>query len=143
MPRAPLASTASRRIAAGAAHDAAARMAAGAAEIQTADRHRVLRRARDRPQHQELVERELAVMPVTARDAELALDVRRQQQLRCDHLGRRSRRVALEDAERALEKLGARRIGARARVERRVLHDRREHVLAGGRQRLVVHASES
>ena len=78
-----------RRVAPGGTHDAATGMAAGAAQVQAVHGHRVLRRAGHRSQHQELIERELAVMPVAAGDAELPLDVRRQQQLGCDDLRRR------------------------------------------------------
>ena len=63
-----------RRILSGATHDATTGVAAGAAEIETVHRHRVLGRAWDGPQHQELVERQLAMMPMTAADAELPLD---------------------------------------------------------------------
>src|SRR5689334_10206058 len=80
------------------------------------------------------------MMPMAAADAELALDVRRQQQLRCNDLGPKSRRVALQHPERAVEKFGARCVGAGTWVERCVLNDCRENVLAGGSQRLVVHA---
>src|SRR4026209_2450513 len=80
------------------------------------------------------------MMPMTAAAAELPLDVRGPQQLRCDHLGSQSRRVALENAERAVEKFGARGIGAGTWVERCILNDCRENMLTGGSQCLVVHA---
>ena len=68
----------------------------------------LFRSARHRAQHHELVEGELAVVPVAARQAELALQVGGQQQLRGDHLPADAGRVALEHAERALEERAAR-----------------------------------
>ena len=77
-------------------------------------RRRVLRGARHRPQHQQLVESQLAVVPVTAGDAELAFDVDRQSAARPR---RRARRMPgawrSSTVERALEELAARRVRAR------------------------------
>jgi hypothetical protein len=52
-----------------------------AAEVQPVERHPVLRRAANRANEHELVQRQFAVVPVAAGDMELALDIRRRQQL--------------------------------------------------------------
>jgi hypothetical protein len=79
-----------RRVAAGRAHDAAAGVAAGTAEIEAGDGRRVVCRARYRTQHEELVEGELAVMPVAAADPHPALDVGGREQLGMTTFARRS-----------------------------------------------------
>ena len=66
-----------RGIAAGSAHHTAARMAAGPAQKQPGNRRLVLRRARQRTHHEELVEGEIRMMPVSAGDPKLLLDIDR------------------------------------------------------------------
>ena len=55
-----------RRVLAGGAGDAAARMGSGAAQVQPVDRRAVLRPAEDRPHREQLIERRLAVKDVPA-----------------------------------------------------------------------------
>src|SRR5262245_55548333 len=74
-----------RGVAPGEPHHPAARMAAGTTQEKARERCLILRRARYRPRHEELIERQLRVVPVPADDAELALDIARQQQLRRTH----------------------------------------------------------
>ena len=69
-----------RGIAARGAHHAAAGVTARAAQEQARQRRAVLRGARHRPHHEELIEGEFAVMPMTAADAKFLLDVERRQQ---------------------------------------------------------------
>src|SRR5580658_3095288 len=83
-------------VAAGQAEHATSRVTAGAAQEQPADRRSVGGSARHRAQHEDLVERELGVVPVTAADANLALDVGRSEQLRTAHARAQSRSEALE-----------------------------------------------
>src|SRR4029077_7347021 len=70
-----------RRVATGKPHYAAARVTARAAEVEARDRCAVLRGARHRTQHEELIERELGVVPVASGHAELALQILRREQL--------------------------------------------------------------
>src|SRR5690606_2687592 len=56
-----------RGVASARAADPAARMRAGSAEPQPVERHAVLRGTRDRADEQELVERQLGMVPVPAR----------------------------------------------------------------------------
>ena len=55
-----------------------------------------MRRTRDRPQHHELIERQLAVVPMAAGDAELLFDIGGRQQLRVLHQFADAGRVLLE-----------------------------------------------
>src|SRR5512145_135807 len=103
-------------------------MAARTAEIESGHRHRILRGTRDGPQHHELVERQLAVVPVAAADTELALDVDRQQQFRRDDVTAQPRYVSLEYGQCALEEPVPGRVGVRPGIERRVLDYGRQHV---------------
>ena len=59
------------------AHDPAPGMAAGPAQEQARQRRAVLSGARHRPDHEELVEGEFAVVPMAAADPKLLLDVER------------------------------------------------------------------
>src|SRR5690606_41438741 len=63
------------------AADPAARVRAGSAEPQPVERHAVLRGTRDRADEQELVERQLGMVPVPARHAEFGLEIGGRQQL--------------------------------------------------------------
>src|SRR5580658_2827828 len=85
-----------RGIASGRSHDPAAGMTAGAAQIQPSHRRRVLCRTGHGPHHQKLIERQLAVVPVAADDAKLALDIGRRQQLRGSDRAAQTRRVLLD-----------------------------------------------
>jgi hypothetical protein len=69
------------RIAPGYAHDTPARMRTGSAKEQTFQGRSVLGRARDGPHHQELVQRQFRVVPMTAGYPELTLEILRSQQL--------------------------------------------------------------
>ena len=63
------------------AHDAAAGMRRRAAHIEVANRRRVLRPSRGRPQKEQLLERQLALEDVAFRQAPLALEIERRQHL--------------------------------------------------------------
>src|ERR1700691_2882130 len=70
-----------RRVVARESHHAATRMTARAAEEEPLERRAILRRAHHRADHEELIERQLRVMPVAATDAKLCLDVLWREQL--------------------------------------------------------------
>ena len=113
-------------------------MTACAAQEESPQRSAILRRARDRTDHEELIERQLHVMPVAAADAELRLDVLRREQLCRAYRVAESRRVSLEREQDSIQELltllpvpsPGNRVGS-------VLHDGREHVPAGRRQARV------
>ena len=63
--------------------DKIARMRAGATQVESVERHRVLRRTADRARKQELIQCQFAVVPVPARDAKLLFDVDRGQHFGC------------------------------------------------------------
>src|ERR1700734_1204997 len=85
-----------RRIAAGNAHDPAAGMATRPTQVQATDRGAILGGARHRADDEELIERQLGVMPMSAADAKLALDIRRAQEPGSLDAGAQPRRAALE-----------------------------------------------
>src|ERR1700684_3311506 len=91
-----LANECTRGIAAGDAHDAAARVTAGAAQVQPPQWRAILGGTGHRSHDEELVERQRSAMPVSAADARLPLDVRRSQQLRGFDAGAQPGRAALE-----------------------------------------------
>src|ERR1700690_238703 len=88
-----------RRIAPGNAHHASSGMAAGAAQIQARKRCAVLRGTRHRPDHEELIEGELAMMPMAAADAKFLLDIERRQQFRGDDAAAQSGRIPLQGVD--------------------------------------------
>jgi hypothetical protein len=59
-------------------------MTARAAQEQAPDRRIVLRGAMQRPHHERLVDRQLAVVPVALHGPELRLDIGRRQELIAD-----------------------------------------------------------
>src|SRR5277367_5281212 len=87
------------RVATGEPHHAAARVRAGAADIEAFDRGAVLRDAGHRADHEELVEGEVAMMPMAAGDAELPLDIDRGQQLTARDQAAQARGMALDRAD--------------------------------------------
>src|ERR1700683_3605548 len=94
-----LANECTRGIAAGDAHDAAARVTAGAAQIQPVQWRAILGGTGHRSHDEELIKRQLGVMPVSAADAKLRLDVCRSEQLRGFDAGAQPGRAALERIE--------------------------------------------
>ena len=71
-------------------------MTAGTAEEQPFERSAVLGRAGHGPHHEELIEGQIAVMPVTAADAKLPLHVQRGQELHTRDGAAQARRHALD-----------------------------------------------
>ena len=71
-------------------------MATRSTQVQAADRRAILGRARHRTHDEELIERQLGVMPVSAADAKLALDIRGAQQFGGLNAGAQPGRAALE-----------------------------------------------
>ena len=113
-------------------------MSAGAAQVEPVQRHGVLRSTADGPDEQELVEREFAVVPVPACDMELFLDVGRGQRFAGGDALLDVGRIPGDRCHDGVEERLPRRIRpAAVQRIRRVLHDRREHMLARGRERLV------
>src|SRR5690554_6824213 len=69
--------------------DPAARMPAGTAEIEPSNRRSILLEAAGRAQQKDLIETHLAMVPMTAGQQELALQIlRRQYLLRTDTIGK-------------------------------------------------------
>src|ERR1017187_4055875 len=66
-------------------HHSASRVAAGAAQEQARQRRAMLRGSRNGTNHEKLIERQFAMMPVTAVDAVFLFDVDRRQQFRFEH----------------------------------------------------------
>src|ERR1700733_9510720 len=120
-----LANERTRRIATGDAHDAAARVTAGTAQVQPAQWRAILRGTRHRSHDEELVERQLSVMPVSAADAKLPLDVRRGQQLRGFDAGAQPACAALERLDDQIREARALVLPAGGKLIRSVLHHRR------------------
>ena len=56
-------------------------MTPGSAQIEPVHRHRVLGRARHRPQHHELIQRQFGMVPVASGNSELCFNVCRRQEL--------------------------------------------------------------
>ena len=80
---------------------AAARMAAGAAQdTSPVDGRPVLRGPGHRPDHEELIEGQVPVMPVSAADPKFLLDVERRQHLGALTMLAQPRRIALEQHPR-------------------------------------------
>src|SRR4249920_2114351 len=94
-------------IAAGDAHDTAARMAAGATQIQTVDRRAVLRRARQWTDKEELIEAHRGVVPVTAGHAEFGFDIEGRKQLGVSDQVANARRVAFKRRQDRVQAAGA------------------------------------
>src|SRR3990170_3942237 len=93
-PHRPVLQDLPRRVVSRRAHDAASGMGSRSAEVQVLDRRAILGPARDRPEEEELVRRELAVEDVPAREAELPLQIQRRQYLAVeDRLGQVRREV--------------------------------------------------
>src|SRR3546814_7292829 len=84
------------------ADDIAAGVRRSAAEIEAADRQPVAREAVHRPQAQHLVDGELAVVPMAAGGAGLALDVGGGQHVLSQDEAAQARREGLEAAEHAV-----------------------------------------
>src|SRR3546814_20218081 len=100
------------------ADDIAAGVRRSAAEIEAADRQPVAREAVHRPQAQHLVDGELAVVPMAAGGAGLALAVGGGQHVLSPDEAAPARREGLEAADTAVGELPARRPGeARAGQE--------------------------
>src|SRR4051812_40956864 len=98
-------------------------MRSGTTEIEISHWRRVLRGTVRGPQHQELVERELTVMPVPAGHAELAFEVERRQQLSGDDQRTQAGCMLFEHIENAFLELLAMGIPAAFDVVWRVLND--------------------
>src|SRR5207244_4952817 len=122
-----------RRVATGKSHDATARMTACAAEVEARDRRAVLRGTRHRTEHEELIERELRVMPVPARHAELALEILRGEELARLDAVPQPRGVDRESLDDAVGEGLAPALPAARERRGCVLHDHRHDLLTGRR----------
>ena len=86
------------------AHDATAWMATGSAQEQSNQWRAVLRGAGHGPHHQELIEGQVAMMPMAAVYTKFALDVARCQQFCAEDRRPQSRCVSLERGNRDVGK---------------------------------------
>ena len=82
-----------RRIVAGRAGDAAARMCARAAMVEAAERSAIISIAKHRTCPEQLIERECAMEDVAAKKAELLFQIERAQRLGCDDARQQTRPV--------------------------------------------------
>src|SRR5579863_9361941 len=127
-----------RGVASGNTHDPASRMTSCPAQEQTLERRAVLGGSRNRTNHQELIEGQVPVVPVAAADAKLLLHIGRRQQLRTDDAAAQTGGKSFQRVQcRVREALPAAVPTLLERI-RRVLHDGRQHMLSGRRQRGVI-----
>src|ERR1035441_10584735 len=96
-----------RGIASGNPHDPSPGMAAGAAQVQARQRCAVLRGTRHRPDHEELIEGEFAMMPMAAADAKFLLDIERREQFRGDDAVAQSRRMPRQGVDAQVRETSA------------------------------------
>ena len=113
-------------------------MATSAGEPQPCDRRAILRGGLERTQPEQLIDGDLAVMPVAAGDAKFALEVYGRQQFRVQNLRAQARGVAREHIERRGEETWAARVPTAREIAGRVLHDCGEHLLARRREARVM-----
>ena len=102
------------------------------------DRRAVFRPTRDRPQEQQLLERELALKDVALAQSPFALEIERRDDLPVQNQRLQIGRVLRERVDDGVAEPLALVVPGRAfQVIRRVLHETRHHVFAGRRDRRV------
>src|SRR5258705_2712397 len=84
-----------RGVVAGGAGDAAAGMRAASAMVETPQGSAIIGLAEHRPRRKQLVQRQRAMKNVAAKQAELALEIERRQDLAADHACREARRILI------------------------------------------------
>src|SRR5688500_9609089 len=85
VPEAPIRKNRPRGVMAGSAGDSASRVGARAAQVQSLERHSIVRRADQRAPAAQLIEAHLAVEDIAADQSEAALEVQRRMDLPADH----------------------------------------------------------
>ncbi len=111
-------------------------MRTGPAEPEPGDRHAIALELAGGAQEEHLIQRHLAMMPLAAGHAELALDILGRQHLLRDHAAGEIRGKVAEQGQRAFADLLARLVvRGRAQAIGCVLEQHRGDMLALGRQR--------
>ena len=118
-------------------------MRRGAAKEKILDRRSVLRPSRHWTKEEQLVQCELSLKNVPLAQPPLAFQIERSDHLSVPNQRLEVRRVLGDGVDDGVaESLALRIPGARAEVIRRVLHEARHHVLAGGGHRWVRQARD-
>src|SRR5215210_493036 len=136
-PEAPVIEHRARRIVAGRAGDAAARMRARTAQIEAFERHAVIGVADHRPSAEQLVEAHLPMENVATDEAEAALEIERRVDLAADYRLGEPRRVCIHGGNDRIGGLLSLLVptAAGTEFEPKMLAEQRRDVPSLGRQR--------
>src|ERR1700724_1550243 len=93
----------------------------------------VLGGSRNRTNHQDLIERQIPVMPVSAADAKLLLHIGRSQQLRPDDAFAKAGAISLQRIQRRVREALPATLPTLLERIGRILHDGRQHMASGRR----------